>query len=252
MIRPWDGFWYVLVFCSCMVMMSVSHSKLFADSGFFDESFKSLEQWEPFTFHRIDDHSSYQIIEKEGTSCLEMQTAGGASALILKSQFDVYSSPILSWRWKVENIYVQGNYQDKKGDDYPARLYVMFAYDPENVSWSQKLKYTAVKVLYGQYPPDSTLNYIWANRPDAPDVITNVYADRAKMIPVDRGTTHLKKWRSYQVDIVADYKKAFGVKPPRMATLGIMIDSDNTGEKARSYIDFIRLSGSEDRNDSLL
>lgn len=237
----------LLVFCICMIVVFVAPVTISADSGSFHEPFTNLEQWEPFTFHGIDDHSSYQVVEEDGTSCLEMQTAGGASALILNTQFDVYKSPIMSWRWKVDNIYAHGNYLEKQGDDYPARLYVMFAYDPESASWSKKLKYTAAKVIYGDYPPDSTLNYIWANRLDAPDVITNVYVDRAKMIPVDRGEAYLNKWRNYQVDIVADYEKAFGAQPPRMATLGIMIDSDNTGEVARSCIDFIRLSGIEVR-----
>ncbi|WP_163338730.1 DUF3047 domain-containing protein [Desulfopila sp. IMCC35008] len=244
---PRNGLRYMFLACYGMLVVFCSHSKIFADSGLLDESFRSLEQWEPFTFHGIDDHSSYRIVEEEKTTCLEMRTAGGASALILKTRFDVYNAPILSWRWKVDNIYAHGNYLEKQGDDYPARLYVIFAYDPEKASWSRKLKYTAGKVIYGEYPPDSTLNYIWANRPDAPDVITNVYVDRAKMIPVDRGARYLNQWRNYEVDIVADYEKAFGAKPPRMATLGVMIDGDNTGEVARSCIDFIRLSGSEVR-----
>jgi hypothetical protein len=69
-----------------------------------------------------------------------------------------------------------------------------------------------------------------------------VYVEEAKMIPVDRGQEKLGIWRRYQVDIIADYKKAFGTNPPRTAAIAVMIDSDNTQETARSCVDYIRIS----------
>ena len=228
----------------CLVGIVLFSHEIKANSDLIFEQFETLDRWRPFTFPKIDTKSSYNVVADETgvTSCLEMVTRGGASALILDEAFDVYDYPILSWRWKVDGVYTKGDFESKEGDDYPARLYVMFAYEPIAADWVKKLQYITAKLLYGEYPPDSTLNYIWSNRTDSPDIITNVYVEEAKMLPVDRGRENLGMWRRYKVDIVADYKKAFGTPPPRTATLAVMIDSDNTQESGRSCIDYIRLS----------
>ncbi len=44
-----------------------------------------------------------------------------------------------------------------------------------------------------------------------------------------------------EVDIVEDYHKEFGDYPPSIATLAIMNDSDNTGESAISFLDYIEV-----------
>jgi hypothetical protein len=49
------------------------------------------------------------------------------------------------------------------------------------------------------------------------------------------------EWRDEEVDMVGDYEKAFGAKPPLRARIAIMNDSDNTGERAVSYLEFIEV-----------
>ena len=41
------------------------------------------------------------------------------------------------------------------------------------------------------------------------------------------------------VNVLEDYRKAFGKDPPAMAGLAVMSDTDNTGESAEAYLDFI-------------
>ncbi|MCK4373719.1 MAG: DUF3047 domain-containing protein [Candidatus Brocadiae bacterium] len=48
-------------------------------------------------------------------------------------------------------------------DDYAARIYVNFKYDPDRVGWWTRLKYSRARKRLGEYPPLHTLNYIWAN-----------------------------------------------------------------------------------------
>ncbi len=43
------------------------------------------------------------------------------------------------------------------------------------------------------------------------------------------------------MDIVRDYRLAFGRNPPKTATLAVMNDSDDTGESAKAWIDFIKI-----------
>ena len=76
----------------------------------------------------------------------------------------MYEYPLLRWRWRADSVYRKGDARKKAGDDYPLRLYVLFPYDPGEASFGEKLVFEAARLLHGQYPPHSALNYIWANR----------------------------------------------------------------------------------------
>ncbi|MEK7842337.1 MAG: DUF3047 domain-containing protein, partial [Deltaproteobacteria bacterium] len=58
---------------------------------------------------------------------------------------------------------------------------------------------------------------------------------------LQQGSVNVGKWETEEVNIIDDYKSAFGEAPPPVATIAIMNDSDNTGEKAISYVDYIEV-----------
>ena len=89
----------------------------------------------------------------------------------------------------------------------------------------EKIKYNTAKLLYGAYPPHSSLNYIWANKIHAGSVLTNSYTDRALMLPVEMGSEHIGSWREYDVNLLEDYQRAFGKNPPPFARIAVMSDS---------------------------
>ena len=107
----------------------------------------------------------------------------------------------------------------------------------------EKIKYNAARLFYGKYPPFTSLNYIWANKKHQQKMIKNRYTDRARMILLEMGSENLKKWREYDVDILSDYRQAFGEDPPAIARIAIMNDSDDTGESAESQVDYIQIYG---------
>ena len=123
----------------------------------------------------------------------------------------------------------------KKGDDYPARIYVTFAYDPENVGFLERAKFKTAQLLYGEYPPMAALNYIWASKAVKGTVVPNPYTQRAMMIVVKSGDADKNKWFTEERNILEDYQKAFGTNPPRISGVAIMTDSDNTKESATTY-----------------
>ncbi len=206
----------------------------------FHEEFERLDAWEPLTFPKVEQHSQYRIEEKDGASVLRAESEASASGLVSKATIDVYEYPELSWRWKVANIYTNTDVLSKEGDDYPIRIYVLFEYDPDRASLRQRIQYRAARLLYGEYPPHSTLNYVWASAEDAPKVYPNPFTDRARMIPLRRGTAQVGEWVEESVHILEDYRRVFGEEPPRQARIAIMNDSDNTGEASVSWVDWIR------------
>ena len=176
---------------------------------------------------------------------MKAESKNSASALIFKEEFSVDEFPYVKWRWKVQNLYKNGNAKSKKGDDYPIRIYIIFKYDPKKAGFFDKVKYKTAKTFYGEYPPHSGLNYIWANKEHKERIITSKYTGKSKMILLQKGELNVGKWQTEEVNILKDYQEAFGKKPPDTASIAVMIDSDNTGEKATSYVDYIEVYNKE-------
>jgi hypothetical protein len=202
------------------------------------EEFKNLDNWNSYKFPKIKEHSVYTIVEGD---ILKTESKGSASAIIHKEEFDVYKYPLIQWKWKVDNIIKNGDAKSKEGDDYPIRIYIAFKYEPKAAGIGKRIKYNTAKLLYGDYPPDSSLNYIWANKVHEEDIIVNSYTSEAQMILLQKGDANIGIWKTENVDIIKDYKKAFGKEPPATASIIIMNDTDNTGESAVSYVDYIKV-----------
>jgi hypothetical protein len=241
--------------CICVVICSfVFYSVAFAEEKvFLLEEFENLDNWEPFEFPKIKEHSTYTIVEESVPpssqlgSVLKAESNASASAIMYKEHFDVYEYPLLEWRWKVENVYEKGDAKKKSGDDYPLRIYVVFEYDPKKASFGKRLKYKAAKARHGEYPPHSLLNYIWANKEHTEDILTNKYADESKMVLLRKGKEGVNTWQVEHVNVLEDYRKAFDEDPPKIGSIVIMNDSDNTKEHAVSYVDYIKVYQKENR-----
>lgn len=233
-----------IVFVHILVVLAAGVS-CFAEEYAIDEQFNSLDDWQPIIFPGIEKHSEYFRREVEGGSILVATSNGSASGIRYGKEFNVYAYPIVRWRWKVDNVFARGNVEKKSGDDYPLRVYVMFKYDPDEASFGERIKYGLAKTLYGEYPPKSSLNYIWANRSHEKRIYPSPYTDKAQLIILRAGEDKAGRWVDEQVNIIDDYQLAFGRNPPETASLAIMNDSDNTGEAARSYMDFIQVLQAE-------
>lgn len=227
-----------------MILLCISAaSEVHSEEGKFllREDFNDLDSWKPLYFPKIENHTSYMIESNGSESYLKAESNASASAVLYKKEFNIYQYSRMRWRWKVENVYRNGNAKTKSGDDYPLRIYIVFKYDPEKAGFLEKLKYNAAKLIYGEYPPHSSLNYIWANREHEETIITNAYTEKAKMVLLQKGDANVGKWLIHDVNVLEDYEDAFGEKPPPIASIAIMNDSDNTGEKSISYLDYIEV-----------
>jgi hypothetical protein len=198
--------------------------------------------WRPLTFKNIPRHTRYAPARDGATPVMKAEADASASGLIHPVDADPRRTPILRWRWKVENLLSKADVTRKEGDDYPARIYVAFAYDPGRASLGQRIKYEAARLIYGEYPPHSGLNYIWESRAPVGTIVPNPYTDRVRMIVVDSGPARVGQWVEHERNIYQDYEKAFGAEPPMISGIAIMTDADNTGESATAYYGDITLS----------
>lgn len=199
------------------------------------EELKPPPEWKPLTFRKIERHTQYQLVRTDDMPVVRAKSDNSASGLVRKIRIDPKKHSILTWKWKVANILEKGDISLKKGDDVPARIYVTFEYDPEKVSLWEKVKYEAIRMFYGEYPPHSALNYVWGNVAEQGAAIPNAYTNRAIMIVVQSGKARLNQWIDETRNIYEDYKTAFQEEPPLISGFAIMTDSDNTGGSAVAY-----------------
>ncbi|MHB8844326.1 MAG: DUF3047 domain-containing protein [Nitrospirota bacterium] len=208
----------------------------------FREDFADLDNWKPFFFPRIKKHSVYSIESQGAKPVLRAESSASASALVYKDTFNVYEYPKVTWRWKVKNLYARGNARSKEGDDYPLRVYIMFEFDPDKAGVGERIQYSLVKSFYGEYPPHSSLSYVWASRDDPDKFVVSPYTDKAMMVLLEKGPAKVGAWVDEEIDILEDYQKAFKTKPPARARIAVMNDSDNTGESSVSWMEYIEVA----------
>jgi hypothetical protein len=197
--------------------------------------------WKPLLFKKIPATTRYSIVRDGDGFVLKAESQASASGLYRPVNLAPTAYPILSWRWKVENVLAKGDERRKEGDDYAARVYVAFQYDPDAATLWEKTRYGTYKLLYGEYPPKAVINYIWANRLPKDAAIDNAFTDRAKMIAVRSGPDEIGRWIREERNVYEDYRRLFGQEPPRIAGVAVMTDTDNTGESAVAYYDEIIL-----------
>lgn len=201
--------------------------------------------WTPLNFPSIEKKSAYFLFRENNQIIIKAVSNGGASGIFKKLDIDTIQYPLLSWRWKVENILHKGNVMSKQGDDYSARIYVSFNYDPEKLTGMEKVKYKLYTFVHDEPPPLAVINYVWGNKAPIGTIVPNAYSTRVKMIVVESGTKNINKWMSVQRNVFEDYKKAFGDMPDSISGIAIMTDTDNTGESAVAYYGDISFSRNE-------
>jgi len=192
-------------------------------------------EWKPLTFKNIEKHTVYSLVKDGDAVVVKAESRASASGLIRELKINPKEYPLVQWRWKVGNILKKGDVRRKEGDDYPARIYITFEYDPKKLSFVDRTKYGLVKAFYGQYPPLAALNYIWESRAAKGTLVPNPFTDRAMMIVVESGAEKLNQWITEERNIPEDYRRAFGEDPPMINGVAIMTDTDNTGESAVAY-----------------
>ncbi|MEH6825073.1 MAG: DUF3047 domain-containing protein [Motiliproteus sp.] len=163
----------------------------------------------------------YTLVDVEGSRVLAAHSQDAASAIFFEMDYSLSDFPILSWRWKIEQTLEQGDARFKQGDDYAARIYIVFPH------WF--------------FPKTKTINYIWANRLAKGESIANPFTANAMMLALQSGNAQAGTWVTERRDVREDYRRLFGEEPPRVGAIVIMSDTDNSHSEARAWFDDLRI-----------
>jgi hypothetical protein len=180
---------------------------------------EGLTGWESKSFKGT---TEYRVIKEDGRTVVKATSRDAASGMIRKISFQPSKHRYLRWSWKVAGTVRGGDEKLKSGDDYAARLYVIF---PGRFFWQTK-----------------AINYIWANKLAKGESIPNAFTSNAGMIAVESGNSHAGQWLTEERDLLADYRTLFNIEPPEAEAIAIMTDTDNTGGTAEAWYGDIFLS----------
>jgi hypothetical protein len=203
------------------------------------------DAWQPLVFRGIANLTRYTPESFEGLEVVKAESNCGASGLVLRlDAIRIERTPLLSWRWRVDRGLDLSEEQTKAGDDFAARVYLMFELDPARASALLRLRHRLAKLVYGESIPGSALNFVWTSRLPVGTVWDNPFVASAKMIALAQGAE--PGWRTETVDVIARYRELFRAPIPPLLGLAIMSDSDNSCQRTQArFANFKFLSQSE-------
>jgi hypothetical protein len=230
-----ERFFLFLFLFSAVFLYSQQNEKCL----FFDD-FKNLENWIYVKQPLVKNETKYSIIQQGEKTALKCESNNSASSLQSKYNFNVYEYPIVRWRWKTDQLLVTGDVRKKKTEDATLRIYVNFTYNKETADAGYKFRYNFVKNMYGLEIPQFSLVYVIESREQDEEIYDSPFDPGNSKIIIKRSGKKVEtKWFEEEINILEDYRRAFGRDPQKEAYIGIMCDTDNTKESTISFLDYI-------------
>ena len=170
--------------------------------------------------HPLDRRAtSYRVVDDaEGGAVLRADSLDSASALVRPLDVTVVEGT-LSWRWKVaRSLGSNTDERRRRGDDYAARVFVIFGADPFS-------------------PGTRALCYVWAGTEEVGGRYPSPVTDGVATFVLESGDGSAGAWVSESRNFAQDYRTAFAAEPGPVGSIAIMVDTDDTGSRATAWFD---------------
>jgi hypothetical protein len=205
------------------------------------EAGKLPAAWEPLVLLRTKKQTQYGLVTKENRTVLHARAEGASSGLMQHVRADPLQQPWLEWQWKISQLVNTADNTQRATEDSPVRIILGFDGDKDNLPFADQILFETAKLVTGYDFPYATLMYIWENKAPVGTVIRSTHSSRIRMMVAEQGPQGVGKWRNFTRNIVEDYEKAFGEKPGKLIGVGVLTDTDNTGETVEAWYGDIRL-----------
>lgn len=182
--------------------------------GDFSAGNAALVQWQPQYFAGT---THYQIVSLDNIFVLRAISHASASGLVKQYTVDLWQTPFLNWRWRIQQPFAKTNEQSKAGDDYNVRIYVVI--DGGWLFWNTK-----------------AINYVWSSSAPKGSQWANAYAgDNAMMMAIRSRNDESGRWYQEKRNIMEDFKTLHGIDIRYIHAVALMTDTDNTQGNATAY-----------------
>lgn len=150
-----------------------------------------------------------------------------ASSLIRWVELDPSRCAVLEWAWQVDLVQPGADLRVKEREDVAASLFLLFG-DPGFIADPQ---------------PVPTLRYVWTNERVSPEtVVENPYLPKTvRSIVIESGTSKTGRWLIERRNVVEDFEKAFGYRPPdTIHAIALFTDNDQTKQPVEACYGWAR------------
>jgi len=169
--------------------------------------------WAP---RRFTGETRYAVDLAAGRAAIRADSQGSASALLREVDVDLRATPVLRWSWKVGNLLTGIDEPRKGGDDYPARVYILF-----RGSWFD--------------PRSFGVSYVWSSTQPRESAWPNAYTDRVMMVAVRDAEDPVGEWVEEVRNVREDIRRHFGKEVDTVEAVAIMTDTDDSGQRATAW-----------------
>lgn len=187
-------------------------------------------KWNLYWKKRVlaDRANRHRIVNEGDDHVLEMVSDNSASGFWRKWKVKAVKSGKITWRWKIKTSLTQNHRErEKKGDDYAARVFVVF--ETHFFNWKTK-----------------SICYVWAGQELPGSIYKNPYSDSVGQIVLQSGNRNAGAWVREERDFVADYKRYFKKDPDYVSAFAVMVDTDNTHSETRAWFHDLKVKINRD------
>lgn len=156
----------------------------------------------------------------------------------------------LAWRWRLEKP-LDGlrppDLRRREGDDAALKVCVGWEWPLSNLPLAERTKLRLARALSGETLPVATLCYVWDSVLSAGAQGDNPYTRRVRFVVLRGQETPTGQWLDESRDVARDSAAAFAdewpgpqAAPPRLVSVLIGADSDNTAARSQGWVAALR------------
>ena len=231
---------FVFIACFALVLNACGHvaNHPAPTVGFTSQSalplWMSTSDWRHQTFLGKR-QTEYRAASKLGRDALVASASHSMSVMRRTFRIEPKLLGSVRFSWLAHSVPSTGDVSEREFDDAPLRVVLSFEGDRSKFSAKNHMLSELALTLTGEELPYATLMYVWCNKRQAGEIITNPRTDRIRKIVLESGSKNLGQWLDYERDIRADFIKAFGEEPGALTGIALMTDTDNTQSTATAW-----------------
>lgn len=165
---------------------------------------------------------------QDSRPCLMARTDGSVVALGRPTSEARAQGSRLSWSWYTERGVPNSSLNEKRGDDFGARVLVNFKFDESREGPLARMGRSLAGDRYGLEAPGSAISYVWSETHPEGSTAWSPYTDRVATVVIQSGPPQ-SAWRLHARDVGQDYETLFGHPAPPITSIVLFSDSDDTG-----------------------
>jgi hypothetical protein len=197
--------------------------------------------WQPVVFEKKKNSTRYVLVRDGESTVLKAIADNSISGLGSQLAIEPATFPILRWKWRIAETNSRSNISSKSGDDFPARVYVLFNFNEDELSFLDRAKLKLARYIYGDQVPSAALCYVWSHKEQKNTQSWNAFTDRVRMIVLRSRTDNVGMWTQEERNILSDFENAFRMPAPEISGVVLSSDSDNTNASSTAWYGDITL-----------